>query len=138
MTPVIGSLKTPTPGQAPLPTLMSSPTTDTTSPAVLPSTLPNTQTSEQILLTLRDVLERIKVSQLYADDLKDQLAELHQAGIIPDSIEHHGIKATWTERKGNWSYTSAVANLKTLEEAEGIATRKPSSFFWTIKSAPNA
>ena len=117
---------------------MSSPTTDTTSPAALPSTLPSTQTPEQILTNLKDVLDRIKISQLYADDLRDQLAELHQAGIIPDSIEHHGIKATWTERKGNWNYSPAVANLKTLEEAEGIADRKPSSFFWTIKSVPNA
>jgi len=117
---------------------MSSPKTDTTSPAVLPSTQPSTQTHEQILTNLRDVLDHIKIFQQYADDLKDQLVKLHQSGIIPDSIEHHGIKATWTERKGNWSYSSAVDNLKTLEEAEGIASRKSSSFFWTIKSTPNA
>ena len=98
------------------------------------STPPTTPTPEQLLATLRDVLDRIKISQQYADDLKAQLAELREAGAIPDSLEHHGVKATWTERKGAWAYSSAVDNLKTLEEAEGVATRKPSSFFWTIKT----
>ena len=101
------------------------------------STLQDTPTPEQLLTTLRDVLDRIKISQTYADDLKSQLAQLRQDGLIPDSIEHHGVKATWTERKGNWNYSPAVANLKTLEEAEGIADRKPSTFFWTIKAVPS-
>jgi hypothetical protein len=100
-------------------------------------TPPDTLSPEQILSTLRDVLDRIKISQTYADDLKAQLAELREAGTIGDAIEHHGAKATWTERKGAWAYSSAVDNLKTLEEAEGVATRKPSSFFWTIKAVPS-
>ena len=113
---------------------MSSPSTASTSTGVSSSTLPTTPTPEQLLSSLYDVLDRIRISQQYADDLKAQLADLRQNGTIPDTLEHNNVKLTWTERKGNWQYSSAVDNLKTLEEAEGIATRKPSSFFWTVKS----
>jgi hypothetical protein len=117
---------------------MNSDTIAPASSAASTSTLHDTPTPEQLLSTIRDVQERIKLSTSYLADLKEQLSDHYAAGNISDSFTHHGITATLIERKGNWEYSSAVDNLKTLEEAEGIATRKLSSFFWTIKAVPSS
>jgi hypothetical protein len=100
------------------------------------STLQDTPTPEQLLTAIRDCQERLKITQTYLDDLKEQLSAHYAAGTIGDTFAHHGVTATLVERKGNWEYSSAVANLKTLEEAEGVATRKLSSFFWSIRAVP--
>ena len=99
-------------------------------------TPPTTPTPEQLLTAIRDCQERLKITTTYLEDLKEQLSAHYEAGTIGDTFAHHGITATLIERKGAWAYSSAVANLKTLEEAEGIATRKLSSFFWSIRATP--
>ena len=91
-----------------------------------------------ILSLLRDRQDLIKAAELEVTALKEQLFNLYEEGAIPKTFQHHGITATLAERKGSWAYSPAVKNLQTLEEAEGIATRKPSSFFWTIKSLPQS
>jgi hypothetical protein len=116
----------------------SLPAAGITSPAASTSTLQDTPTPEQLLATRRDLVERRKITDTYIADIDAQLTDMHAAGVIGDTFEHHGARLTWTERKGNWSYSPAVANLKTLEEAEGIADRKPSSFFWTMRITPAA
>jgi hypothetical protein len=101
------------------------------------TTTPDLTPPEQLLQLIADAQAFIKTTQSHIDDYKLQLQQHRDAGNITDSFSHHGITATLTERKGNWSYSSAVADLQTLEQAEGIATRKPSTFFWSIRSTPN-
>ena len=91
---------------------------------------------EQLLQLIADAQAFIKTAQAHIDDYKLQLQQHRDAGTISISFSHHGITATLAERKGNWAYSTAVADLQTLEQAEGIASRKPSTFFWTVKATP--
>ena len=91
------------------------------------------ETPQQLLQAKRDAAARIKLDQSIIAEIDVELQALRSTGVIGDVFEYNGAKITWTERKGNWQYSSALDDLKTLEEAEGIATRKPSSYFWTMK-----
>ena len=91
------------------------------------------ETPQQLLQAKRDAAARIKLDQAIIAEIDVELQALRSTGVIGDVFEYNGAKITWTERKGNWQYSSALDDLKTLEEAEGIATRKPSSYFWTMK-----
>jgi hypothetical protein len=94
-----------------------------------------TATVSTLLISIRELQEDIAHKEALIKEHKAIIAELHDAGLIPDAISFGNISAALVSRK-TWEHSPAlvekIKHLKEMEIDDGSATQKVTTS-WTVR-----
>jgi len=89
--------------------------------------------AEELIAVITEAKRSISDLQAFVDTAVEQLSALRELGLVTDKISCPAGTASFTIKK-SWSYSPAVKQLQEMEQLEGIATMRTSSY-WTIRAA---